>query len=154
MRPVSERFWAKVEKLGANECWVWKGATRRGYGVIRLGGVGSQIIGAHRVAYELMVGPIPETICVLHYCDNRSCVNPGHLWLGTKLDNASDREAKGRGITPSGEEHGAKLTWPQINEIRRRYRTGQFSYRELAAEYGVSASNICLIVNQRHWKPH
>ena len=82
-RPIPERFWPKVDKTG--ECWVWKAAkTRAGYGVFHVGGSG---ISAHRVAYELMVGPIPDGLQLDHLCENTSCVNPDHLVPVTAREN-------------------------------------------------------------------
>ena len=80
-----------------DECWVWtRGRTAYGYGSIhgigRNGGNGY----AHRLSYETFVGPVPDGMCVLHRCDNPPCINPDHLWLGTRTDNMRDRDRKGR----------------------------------------------------------
>jgi hypothetical protein len=86
-----ERFWARVEKLSTG-CWEWSGfrnLARGGYGYVE----GRR---AHRVAWELANGPIPEGLHVCHRCDNPPCCNPSHLWLGTDLDNARDKIAKRR----------------------------------------------------------
>ena len=91
--PLETRFWRKVEKT--DFCWLWKGSKRsQGYGVISVDG---KPTGAHRVAYELLVGPIPKGHVVRHYvCDNPCCVNPAHLKTGTRADNVWDRIAKDR----------------------------------------------------------
>lgn len=90
------RFLAKVDRGPpgiADVCWEWTGAKdSHGYGVFR---VGSQLIGAHRIAFALAFDR-PGKLCVLHACDNRACVNPLHLWLGTHGDNLRDCYAKGR----------------------------------------------------------
>lgn len=97
--PLEKRFWKKVEKT--DFCWLWKGSRRaKSYGLISVDG---KPTGAHRVAYELLVGPIPKGQVVRHYvCDNPCCVNPAHLKLGTKADNARDRTEKGRGRNEKG----------------------------------------------------
>lgn len=95
--PIAQRFWAKVDKRAPDECWEWTGARfQSGYGSILRGGRGSGCARAHRVSYEMNVGPVPSGMHVLHRCDNPRCVNPGHLWLGTHADNMADRRAKGR----------------------------------------------------------
>lgn len=90
-----ERFWAKVEKTDG--CWIWSGATNKsgpfGYGQFRIPG---NRVPAHRVAWEMIHGPVPEGLWVLHDCDMPKCVNPSHLFLGTAKDNAADMIAKGR----------------------------------------------------------
>ena len=86
-----ERFWERVAKCGWDECWVWLGDCRDGYGRVT---VASKNVVAHRFAWELEYGPIPEGIFVLHRCDNRPCVNAGHLFLGTQKDNMDDMVQK------------------------------------------------------------
>ncbi len=102
--PAIERFWKLVKKT--ETCWIWvgKGKSGGGYGQIKIKG---KNVSAHRFSYELHNGRIPKGdgyhgTCVLHTCDNRLCVNPQHLWLGTNADNIHDMERKGRGVHPRG----------------------------------------------------
>jgi hypothetical protein len=90
-----ERFWSKVKIQSGQKCWLWQGCTSNGYGQIRPGGY-QPCQYAHRVAWELAYGPIPDGLDVLHKCDTPRCVRPSHLFLGTPLDNAIDRDIKGR----------------------------------------------------------
>lgn len=91
----ASRFWSKVEKHEANECWLWTGGARIATGYGRFYAFGEQIL-AHRFAWELAHGQVPDGLFVLHRCDNPPCVNVDHLWLGTKGDNNRDTAAKGR----------------------------------------------------------
>lgn len=94
MKSLADRFWAKVDKRGPDECWPWLGATDgNGYGRIYSKGGNAT---ASRASWELAHGEAPQGYHVCHSCDNPPCVNPSHLWLGTPQDNAIDRSAKGR----------------------------------------------------------
>lgn len=154
---LTKRFWAKVDKTG--DCWEWRGRNSRyGYGRISLRlrtvGKANRDLFAHRVAWELTYGPIPSGLCVLHRCDNRLCVRPDHLFLGTRTDNAADRQSKGR--TRTGHLYGekstvAKLTAEQVRTIRRRYAEESISYKQLAREFQVDQSQIAHIVTRKQW---
>ena len=137
-----EAFWSKANKT--EDCWEWTSfLTKDGYGIFR--------INAHRMAWVLMNGAIPDGMLICHRCDNRSCVNPDHLFLGTPLDNMLDKVAKGRHNPTRGERSGtAKLTWDQVEEIRRAYRDGE-RQRDIAARYGVGQPAISVIVNRKRW---
>lgn len=101
---LEERFWAKVDKTpgqGRNgDCWAWIGAkNKRGYGIFNKGKTAlkkSVVLPAHRMAYEIHMGVSAADLLVCHKCDNPSCVNPEHFFLGTHKDNAQDMSAKGR----------------------------------------------------------
>lgn len=92
-----KRFWDKVQKT--DTCWNWIGSKRHGYGVIKIEG---KNISTHRLSYEMHIGPIPFGVNVCHSCDNPSCVNPNHLFLGTQSDNMIDAMEKGRIVVPEG----------------------------------------------------
>lgn len=140
---VLERFWSKIEPLG--DCWLWKNwRDRQGYGRFRMNGITKL---AHRVSYELHVGPIQNGMCVLHRCDTPACVSPAHLFLGTHADNIDDCIAKGR--KARGERHGrAKLTSADVLEIRAS--TGKIS--DIAKRYGVSDATISHVRLRLNWK--
>jgi len=154
MDNLKERFWQKVDKEFAPPCWIWTAAKdRHGYGCISRGGRGTGI-SAHRASYELHYGIIPEGLCVLHHCDNPSCVRPDHLFLGTQLDNVSDMMQKNRhhsSFFPKHEQHwNAKLSWEKVDSIRARISLGE-SKILLAREYGVSKTAIKLIAARKTW---
>lgn len=97
-------FWERCEKRGPTECWPWRGNINAatGYGQCSFGSKGSEERWrAHRLAFELFSGPIPAGLVVMHSCDNRACVNPAHLSLGTVADNNADMMRKGRHVAPS-----------------------------------------------------
>ena len=145
-----ERFLKKIHFSGPNSCWYWTAAKDRdGYGQFRLNGRMEQ---AHRVAYQLWVGPIPEGLVVRHKCDNPICVHPTHLELGTQADNVRDRDERGRRAATHGVENGnSKLTDDDVQDIRARYAEGGVSLRALAKEYGVNFTHVSRIVNRKIW---
>lgn len=152
MPTLSERFWVKVNIKGEHDCWPWFASVRSdGYGAI---GHKDRVLSAHRVAWSLTYGLIPEGMCVCHHCDNKTCCNPKHLFLGTAADNAADRAGKGRNADKRGERNGrSKLTAKQVLEIRRCYSAGGVTQRELADEFGIAAqSQISNIVHRHRWK--
>lgn len=118
-----ERFWNKVDKSG--DCWLWTASkTHQGYGYFRFDG---KMCKAHRMAWLLVNGEIPNEMLVCHSCDNPSCVNPEHLWLGTNQENMDDMNKKGRhALTkrthcPKGHEYDDNNTRKYTNPV-----TGQF----------------------------
>jgi len=148
-----DRFWAKVSKGGPDDCWEWMAAKQGdGYGVFHLHGPKL----AHRVVWGLERGPLPKgdyygTTCVCHSCDNRACVNPSHLFLGTQQDNVIDRDQKGRNVNLRGEDHGrAMLSDLDVKHIKELLAAGCWPV-EIAAAMGVSRQSISKINTGRTW---
>ena len=143
-------FWYYVEKKSVDECWLWKGALQsRGYGIFTSQG---QREYAHRFSFMLHHHRlIPEGLYVCHHCDNKKCVNPKHLFLGTPQDNSNDMVAKERQSRGS-QKPRAKLTEIDVLEMRRLYHTGSFTYEQLSQLFGVSNSHAWSCVNRRFWK--
>lgn len=142
-RPASERFDEKVDRRDRDGCWEWTGCrSRKGYGRFNAGRPGL----AHRFAYERENGPIPPGLLVCHRCDNPSCVNPAHLFLGTPADNSADMVRKGRSPRSPGERSGkCRLTDRQVEIIRWRAACGT-PLNEIADEFGVHPSYVSRLV--------
>lgn len=139
-------------KVAESGCHEWHAAHNiRGYGRFNIDG---KLYGAHRVAWELANGPIPEGMFVCHHCDNPKCVNPEHLFLGTASDNMRDASRKGRVVRPPnmGELHDrARLTEVDVVEIRLAYSNGESQY-SIARRYHVARTTIESVVSRKTWK--
>lgn len=151
---LEERFFKKVNKTSS--CWLWTGGGRGvGYGAIK---IKNKIVDAHRVSWEIHNGEIPKGMFVCHKCDVRSCVNPGHLFLGTPRENVIDAIKKGRQTQHlrlsflKNPPKLKKLNDDEAKEIRKKYLTTQTTYRKLGTEYGVSRQTICDIMKKRFYK--
>lgn len=138
---IEERFWKYVDKRGPDECWEWQGARTEGYGTFAP--LMHFNVPAHRYSYELHRGPILNDLFVCHHCDNRPCVNPEHLFLGTQKDNMQDMVSKDR--------HKHKLNAEQVIEIRRLSTLGM-SQAEIGKQFGVHQSQISSIVLRKTHK--
>lgn len=140
------RFMAKIRQNSAG-CWIWTGATQKGYGCFSLGGKPRR---AHRLSWEMANGASCGDLFVCHRCDVRLCVNPDHLFLGTNRDNLLDAKAKKRTTIGERNRH-AKLAARDVAAIRSRRAAGETGVA-LAAFYGVSAATICDITKRRSWE--
>lgn len=135
-------------------CWIYGGqihpVTGYGCGSLILDD-GYRLCGSHRVSYYLFKGSFDRSLYVCHACDNRWCINPDHLFLGTLQDNLKDMENKGR--VSHGEKHfGSKLSEESVKKIRTKYNDGNHTYYSLAKEYGVDHSTIYAVVKYKLWK--
>lgn len=140
-----DNWYDKKIRKHKNGCWIWlKSRDPGGYGHLVINGKLKQ---AHRISYESHKGPIPDGLVVCHTCDVRRCINPDHLFLGTKKDNAQDCLKKGR-----FKFNDVKLTPKKVQKIRDLYATGKYTQRGLAGQFGVSKACIWDIVNQNHWQ--
>lgn len=160
MKTLEERFWEKVDIGSKNECWNWLGSKhRRGYGHF---GAIKKVLYAHRVSWELHFGNIPDGVGVCHNCDNPSCVNPNHLFLGNQSDNITDAYKKGRinvlegelwhsvhRESKSGESNGFhKLTEEEVRIIKSR----KYTSKKLSQMFGVTQGAIYHVLSGRNWK--
>jgi hypothetical protein len=144
MQTIEERFWAKVNKT--DECWEWTAAIGRdGYGVFKVDG---KMVKAHRYS-AILDGRDPTGLLVCHHCDNRKCVRPGHLFLGTNSDNMRDMRAKGRANDVLGiPSLDRKLSSIEVKDIR----VSSLSMRKLAQQYGVGYTVINKIKHNKTYK--
>ena len=138
-----QRFWAKVNKT--DTCWLWTASLTNGYGAFMTARNGvHKVIRANRYSYEINKGPIPVGMLVCHTCDNRLCVNPDHLFLGTYKDNTKDMVLKNR-----HKKH--KLTLTQVDEIKNLYAKGDITQKKLGELYGISQGMVHFIVSGKQW---
>lgn len=151
---LADRLVIRTRKMPSG-CIEWQGSVNTsGYGHIRERCNGaSKLHIASRLAFSLFVGEIPQGLQALHRCDNRRCVNPVHIFLGTNQDNVDDKVAKGRarGGDTRGERHGAlKLTDAKVREIRALYSAGHFQ-KDIAARFKVHQVLVSLIIRRKRW---
>jgi len=145
-RPFIERFEEKVELIPFSTCHWWNASIDKwGYGRI---GVGGRNALAHRAIYEFLYGEVSKELVICHSCDNPSCVNPDHLFVGTHADNVKDRNTKHRQAI--GERVGSsRLSESQVIEIREL--KGTYSNVKIAEIYDVAPNTINAIISRRTW---
>ena len=142
---LADTLHQKSRKSRDSDCVVWTGAKNKGgYGVLYY----KQLLYyAHRIAFNLGWGCIPDGALVRHLCNNKLCVNPAHLRIGTDADNAQDRVRTGKHLY--GEKHkSSKLTLAQVTQIRADTRT----QREIAADLGITKATVSVIKSGKSWK--
>lgn len=155
-----EDFWKYVNVIDENSCWEWQGEkVVKGYGRFY---IGQKRFVASRYCYDNFVEKIKDTtLQVCHKCDNPSCVNPKHLFLGTPQDNTKDMVSKGRNFIvpkelrkfPAGENNGnSTLTEKDVLEIRNKYVPFQYGAQTLAKEYGINKKTVQSILRRNTWK--
>lgn len=154
-RQTPEKFWAKVDRSGGEAaCWPWTGRTdHHGYGFLSWRW---NEVGAHRLAYALAHGPIPEGQVVRHACDNPRCCNPAHLLLGTIADNNADARDRGRmafgHLAKSGVDNSrAKLNDALVIALRRAWRAGE-SIKSICLRTGLSVGTIHPMLHRKTWR--
>jgi hypothetical protein len=153
IKSMEELFWRKVKKGCINDCWEWQGVKNiLGYGFIVYRKEKKIKIQAHRASWIIHKGVIKNGLLVCHHCDNPSCVNPSHLFLGTTQDNMTDKVRKGRASSLHGEKNPShKLSIFEVVQIRNKY-SNNYEQKQLAIDYGVTLATICNIVNNKTWR--
>lgn len=165
--PIEHRFWTKVNKNGIvpahrpelGPCWEWTAATYGGgYGLIGEGGRKSKSIPAHRQSWLMHKGPIPIGVWVLHKCDVKRCVNPAHLFLGTRSDNVEDMVKKGRHgrmthpeAIMADKNPNAKLTWDIVRRMRKAFEKGEHSQYGIAKLFGQPPHRVYPVLQNKNW---
>ena len=148
-RKYSDKMLSSISVLEDSGCWEWsRGMFDNGYGQAC---AFNRPIKAHRLSYLVFVGPIMGGQCVLHRCDNKKCVNPDHLCLGTNGDNSRDMVAKSR--SASGERNArAILTADSVARMRYLYATGNYTQKQIASAWGVSQQTVSAVATGTDWR--
>jgi len=157
MKTLEQRFWDKVDKntspifYNGARCWEWIASkTQKGYG--SFGFTGGRTEYAHRISWIWSFGDVPDGLFVCHGCDNRSCVNPKHLFLGTAKENSEDMVNKGRSIV-NEKNPMSKLKESEVKEIREILSSpNRPSHQKIASMFGVSQATISMIGSNYIWK--
>lgn len=149
--PAEDRFHARVDVRGPDDCWEWTaGRIPGGYGALWDNAIG-RVRHTHRFAWELANGrAVPEGMVICHHCDNPPCCNPAHLFVGTQADNHADRGAKRR-HSHGSRHYAAKLTEASVRELRRRAEVGE-SVNALAREFGITQGTAWKVFHRKTWR--
>lgn len=145
---IRSRFYEKILITDKNGCMRWiAGKFPNGYGCFKLNG---KSVGAHRLSYQIHKGDIPPEMCICHKCDNKWCVNPLHLFIGTINDNVQDKVKKGRSVF--GSKNGrTKLTEKDVIEIRKEINEG-IDQRIIAKKYKIGQTTVSHIKQNQTWR--
>lgn len=152
-----ELYELKFTKAGPDECWPWQERSRDkdGYGIFSYRDPETKKAVTRRAtrwAWERLYGSLPDDQMVCHTCDTPPCQNPRHWFLGPASVNNADKVAKGRDRAAAGEDHGhAKLTWDQVDEMRRLHASGEWTHQALADKFGIGRRAVSRIVNNERW---
>lgn len=144
-----KRFWTKVNKQKLHECWIWIGIqNKNSYGYLC---INRRKFLAHRFSWIINNGNIPDKLCVLHKCDNPSCVNPNHLFLGTQAENIADMVKKNRQCVLKGENHSrCKLKIKDIEKIKSL--TNKLTKKEIAKIFNITRQYVGQIQQNKTWR--
>jgi len=149
MSDLEGRFWSKINQVENDECWEWRGATSSdGYGQFFLRG---ETLYAHRVMYQEYRSGNPDGQMVLHHCDNPTCVNPNHLYLGDQSDNMQDAVKRDRLVIPGPREGGTKLTEEDVSYIKWYLRNTGRVQKNIGEQFGVTQETISSISRGDAW---
>lgn len=142
------RFWKRVNKSGPNGCWIWTGARNSlGYGAIM---IKRKHWLSHRISYALLCGSPDPKLMLCHHCDNKACVNPSHMFLGTSKDNLADAAKKGR--TARGQRHSMhKLNENEVLNIRELSSCGK-SAIDISKLFNISYTHAWSITKRKVWR--
>lgn len=142
MKITKERFLEKIKKDPITGCWEWTASKRNGYGRI---GVDGKHLSAHRLSYQLFVGPIKSGLVICHKCDNPGCVNPDHIFIGTQSDNMTDMHNKGRSSMTFKKGHtiNHKLSVEIIRQIKAEVIDGILNAKQIGQKLGVKHQTVC-----------